>query len=955
MDPIIGLYITMVLIALVPTTSFADCILKARAMHPSIFESSVVYSTVYFATENSNCTIDFSSDINITRTNQDVIVVFVGIACTGDSYITLANSKNIIRKDIISYLEIHRGCKIDLHDIAKFSNATDFKVLNMVRGAKLVIPNTNSSQYQYDLKSLDSIGTFTMESGVKSGIPGIFLHTKWPRVAEVQFVNYGVKTFPNELKNTLPHLQELNLDKNSLTQPPDFPWDNASLILPRNLTRKPVFNAHYEQRTVVQRNLYRRFLSLEYNKIQNLSLYLFKGFLQKLSLKGNGLHTIGKDCFDNLVGINVLDLSRNQLKNLPRGLFHALIDLLDLHLDGNNITEIPEDIFQRNKNLKLLQLNNNQLGVIPKEMLEKHDELAEIHLEDNAITRVYPGGLPNNSNKLKQLFLQNNLLDTIPDSVFCARGLTKVFMTNNRITFHGIVQALDSIALTAFSYCLAESSSSLNFEPRKTSTYIDLTNNNITSMDISKMSKEQRLKFTLMLIVFELDLKNNPLQCDCTILKTKQLLEKITANYSNTKTRFNSWICSEPKELKGKQLVSIGNRSLLCNYKGADCPDKCECFIRGVDNSYVIDGRQQGLKTLPAFMPTGKNLEIYLDKNLVEELSTSRNYLSNVTVLHLSSNQIKYINDSFITQLTRLKELRLDSNDLKRLPQSISMLTSRKSFASLSIYHNYLLCDCHAKWLKPWIHNASNKLEHIENIKCASQSKPITEVPLPDFTCETTNSNVTVITKQHIIGLIILGIILAIIIIIFILVYYYRGEMKVLMYTHFNWHPFDRVDDQDSSKMYDVFISYSSHDTAWVNTELKNKLESHDPPFRICLHDRDFEVGATISENILNSVEQSKRMIIVLSNGFIQSEWCKYEFKAAHHRVLKDKTNYLIMVLFDDVPTNNLDDEIKLYLRTNTYLSVNNKWFWKKLLYALPKPRKQDVDNMDNMEMMTPR
>jgi len=45
---------------------------------------------------------------------------------------------------------------------------------------------------------------------------------------------------------------------------------------------------------------------------------------------------------------------------------------------------------------------------------------------------------------------------------------------------------------------------------------------------------------------------------------------------------------------------------------------------------------------------------------------------------------------------------------------------------------------------------------------------------------------------------------------------------------------------------------------------------------------------------------------------------------------------YLIVILFDDVDTTELDEEFKLYLRTNTYLSVSDKRFWQKLYYALP-------------------
>ena len=57
--------------------------------------------------------------------------------------------------------------------------------------------------------------------------------------------------------------------------------------------------------------------------------------------------------------------------------------------------------------------------------------------------------------------------------------------------------------------------------------------------------------------------------------------------------------------------------------------------------------------------------------------------------------------------------------------------------------------------------------------------------------------------------------------------------------------------------------------------------------------------------------------------------WCDFQ-------VLKDRTNYLIIVLCEDVSTEDLDEDMHLYLKTNTYLSRDCHWFWKKLRYALP-------------------
>lgn len=173
-------------------------------------------------------------------------------------------------------------------------------------------------------------------------------------------------------------------------------------------------------------------------------------------------------------------------------------------------------------------------------------------------------------------------------------------------------------------------------------------------------------------------------------------------------------------------------------------------------------------------------------------------------------------------------------------------------------------------------------------------------------------------------------------VIIFILLHKYRRTVKAFMYAHFNWHPFDRVDDLDSTKLYDAFVSYSEKERQWVVNTLQQRLENHRPPYKLCIHHRDFEVGEPIVRNILNSVEHSKCMLMVLSHNFLQSEWCMLEFRTAHHKALEDRLK-LIIILFDDINFAQLDNEIKLYMRINTYLRVSDNWFWEKLIHAMPQ------------------
>ena len=53
-------------------------------------------------------------------------------------------------------------------------------------------------------------------------------------------------------------------------------------------------------------------------------------------------------------------------------------------------------------------------------------------------------------------------------------------------------------------------------------------------------------------------------------------------------------------------------------------------------------------------------------------------------------------------------------------------------------------------------------------------------------------------------------------------------------------------------------------------------------------------------------------------------------------QVLNDRTNYLIMVLCKGVSETRMDEDMRLYLRTNTYLTKDDQWFKERLRRAMP-------------------
>lgn len=69
-------------------------------------------------------------------------------------------------------------------------------------------------------------------------------------------------------------------------------------------------------------------------------------------------------------------------------------------------------------------------------------------------------------------------------------------------------------------------------------------------------------------------------------------------------------------------------------------------------------------------------------------------------------------------------------------------------------------------------------------------------------------------------------------------------------------------------------------------------------------------------------------------------EWSRTDVKSAHHSVLKDRARKVIIIILGDLPSKDLDPDIRLYLKNHTYLNASNdKKFWDKLKYALPDVR----------------
>ena len=100
--------------------------------------------------------------------------------------------------------------------------------------------------------------------------------------------------------------------------------------------------------------------------------------------------------------------------------------------------------------------------------------------------------------------------------------------------------------------------------------------------------------------------------------------------------------------------------------------------------------------------------------------------------------------------------------------------------------------------------------------------------------------------------------------------------------------------------IYDAFVSYSSEGRDIALHHFHQNVESQS--LKLCFHERDFIPGFNIAENIANAIHDSRKVVCVLSNSFLTSSWCMYEFNMAlMERIHRpDGENMLFLVRLKD-------------------------------------------------------
>ena len=752
-------------------------------------------------------------------------------------------------------------------------------------------------------------------------------------------------------------------------------------------------------------------LDLSSNSIDSLANapILSMDHLWRLQLSHNKLKNVTSDLLNRLESLQILDLSSNQVQHVEGGSFDANQKLQAIRLDGNQLKAM-DSLFQNLEQLIWLNISDNQLvefdyAMIPANLhwldlshneltvlgnyfdLTGELELSVLDASFNSLKQLGPNSIPDSIETLN--VNDNRIQQIVPYTFFKKTKLSKVDLTVNSL------KNIDRNALRLSSDVKALPEFYLGGNPIECDCDMVWFKTINTQSSLQNYPMVQDIESIYCRLVYTREVSFVPLvearneqflcpyethcfalckccdfdACDCEM----SCPDNCTCYHDNSWSK-NIAVCSAsnfndlPEQLPmdateifldGNNLSELGSHTFI-GRKNLRALHLNNSQIGSIQNKTF-----NGLKSLTV---------LHLENN---QLSSLDGYefetLSNLRELYLQNNLLSSIHNATFKFLRSLEVLHLHGNHIIDFP--VWQLAFNPFLVSVKLAENLWSCDCeYMERFRSWMSVYSAKIFDSESISCVTNDAGEMNVRMSDFDVSTCTSNsmqsIATTRVQEMMSEDYLPLLaatlasFAVVLLVMLFVFMYRQTIRVMIHSKYGVRMFDSsyneaeeaADVESGKKHFDVFISYSPKDDAFVRdtlaTELEHNTSSHN--YKACLYHRDIANQTYVADTLMQATEASRRSVVVLSDNFLKSEWSRYDYKSGLHQALRTGRKKLIVILIGELQNRDVDPDLRLYLKTAVVLRYGEKLFWENLRYALPdKPLKRSFSGQLPPEIKT--
>ncbi|XP_072025773.1 uncharacterized protein [Amphiura filiformis] len=850
--------------------------------------------------------------------------------------------------------------------------------LNLESFPEVLIYNSNNSQFPVGIDNNTDAPLFPhlkrlfLSDNHISTVPS-YAFINVPNLEVLDLCSNHLAELKTEAFQPLANLKTLNISNNIFTEITQHFWDNFPSL----------------ENLVISHSLMTLFNNLTFDGLSTLL---------HLEVDSGQLAVIEPNAFQGIPHAEEIIINTEFMKSVPDDLFHGMNSLRKVRLNGAlyPISLPLHSLFLNLPNLESITAQRNQITTLANMTSagsRRHIKLFNFGV--NRITAIPVDFFSNEMPKIEVINLHKNMLTSISSYTFShLSSLQNIDLSDNHLAYIAS-QAFNNLPMLHYlnlkQNFLSHIQNSAFYKVEHLNS-LDLSFNRFTyfqTLGVNHVANGNNDDEAAVTVI----MTQNPLQCDCLMYKllfpTKDELfpDLVVESWPHSSLlanqrlkNYEQLLCSIPGNILVQSnypqcswslwglcvnIASLTHDDFFCA-RNSYCPYPCQCYQQADTLANITLCDNKNLTRVPNDLPHDTT-ELHLEANHIYKLQPGgftnmpnllqlglwSNGISNIpsgvfsglnklSVLDKRNNTITSLQPGSFADLSNLEILKLDDNKLRTIPEGV--FDGMPSLKTATLQHNPLQCNCSLLWLKAWLQEMSkNNSMDVSNINCTTPQNLTGAVAFfedEDFMCPTRQRVATIIA-------VCLAVLLVVALSIIVTIRF-KLEIQVLLYSYFDFrHTLQK--DEEEDKVYDVFISYSSDDYQYVVFELLKKLEDRVPPYKACIHQRDFLVGEAIANNIVNAIESCKRIIVVLSNNYLDSEWCLYEFKVAHSQFLREHKNRIIVVCMEEVAKDKMDRDMQTFVSMNTYLERHDPLFWKRLLYALPNPREGTIEMIDQV------
>ncbi|NXK64588.1 TLR21 protein, partial [Sylvietta virens] len=681
-------------------------------------------------------------------------------------------------------------------------------------------------------------------------------------------------------------------------------------------------------------------LNLAHNRIQRIrSQDLQQAVnLRTLLLQSNKISSIDEDAFQSLAKLELLDLSNNSLAHLSPLWFGQLFSLQHLYLQGNSYRDLGQSSpFSSLRNLSSLHLGNARFSVIRQGNFEGIELVHKLWIDGSNLSQYEQGSLKS-IKAINHMIINISSINIFSEIVRdCVHSVTWLEVTEIKLP----VEKKSLVQNSTRPFRLQKLTFKEAFFTDQTISRAIVLLKEITSLkeleaincalegkgiwnteEIAKSGPSFVETITIIKVMIQnfhlfFDLEGMESQVKnlkrLTIASSNVFMVpcKLARNFSSllyldfhdnllVNKRLDETICNG--SWPSLQTLNLSQNSLKSLEQIAN-------YTARLPKLNNLDISQNNFGDIPDACEWPKPLK-YLNLSTTQILKVTTCIPPTLEVLDVSGNNLK----EFGLQLPFLKELYLTRNQLKTLPGAAPI----PNLVALSVRRNKL--------------NSFSKEEYVCDSPLAVRGAQVGAVHLSLMECH----------RSLVVSLIC---VLVFLVILALVAVGYKYHLVWYLRMTWAWLQAKRKPKRAPPKdvCYDAFVSYSENDSEWVENTMVRELEQACPPFRLCLHKRDFVPGKWIVDNIIDSIEKSHKTLFVLSEHFVQSEWCKYELDFSHFRLFDENNDTAILVLLEPIQSKAIPKrfcKLRKIMNTKTYLEwpageEQQQVFWENLKEAL--------------------